>query len=240
MQYDVLIVTAFIISIIYMMFKGRKKVHIKQKVLSILLVSLCAVFFARIFWVIDKIEFFLNGIYNISEVFEFEIGKFKMIGVLVGTIIGMLWINKIYKDSSKDIRNIVVEGMFLFAALAKFVCAIKGVCYFGKETGIDFGISYPDKNMFNLFPTAYIEAIILFICFLGLHILKRKIESDQIRISFLFCIYLLIRICLLEGLYVNTPFFGDIKDRVIYFIIIISCLVIIGINEKKYKRIEKI
>ena len=197
MQYDILIVIAFIISIIYMMFRSRKKVQIKQKVISILIVVFCAVIFARIFWVIEKIEYFLSGIYNISEALEFGIGKFKMIGVLVGTIIGMLWVSKIYKDSSKDIRNVVIEGMFLFAALAKFVCAIKGVCCFGKETGIDFGISYPDKNMFNLFPTAYIEASVLFSCFLVLHILKRKIESDQIRISFFFSIYILIRICLL-------------------------------------------
>lgn len=237
MQYDILIVIAFIISIIYMMFRSRKKVQIKQKVISLLIVVFCAVIFARIFWVIEKIEYFLSGIYNISEALEFGIGKFKMIGVLVGTIIGMLWVSKIYKDSSKDIRNVVIEGMFLFAALAKFVCAIKGVCCFGKETGIDFGISYPDKNMFNLFPTAYIEASVLFSCFLVLHILKRKIESDQIRISFVFSIYMLIRICLLEGLYANTPIFGDIKDRVIYFIMIISCLVIICINERKYKKI---
>ena len=233
MQYDVLIIIAFIISIMYMMFRGRKEVYIKQKVLSILLVSLCAVFFARIFWMIEKMEFFLSGIYNISEVFEFEIGKFKLIGVFLGTIIGIVWVSKIYKDKSKDIRNILIEGMFLFAALAKFVCAIKGVCCFGKETGIDFGISYPDRNMFNLFPTAYIEATILIICFFGLHILKRRIELDEIRISFVFCIYMLIRICLLEGLYANEPFFGDLKDRVVYFIIIIFCLVIIRINEKK-------
>ncbi len=233
MQYDVLIIIAFIISIMYMMFRGRKEVYIKQKVLSILLVSLCAVFFARIFWMIEKMEFFLSGIYNISEVFEFEIGKFKLIGVFLGTIIGIVWVSKIYKDKSKDIRNILIEGMFLFAALAKFVCAIKGVCCFGKETGIDFGISYPDRNMFNLFPTAYIEATILIICFFGLHILKRRIELDEIRISFVFCMYMLIRICLLEGLYANEPFFGDLKDRVVYFIIIIFCLVIIRINEKK-------
>lgn len=233
MQYVILQSITYIIGIMYITLGLGKNISVKRKIASALAIALSITFFARIFWAIENINYFITGVYKINKIFEPRIGNFKIIGVMVGAIIGVLVLCMIYKKDSKKIMNTSIEAMFLTAGYTKLVCTIMGECCLGKVTSMPWGISYPDRNMYNLHPTALYEVITWWTCFALLHILKNKIKPDLSRISFVVFLYVAIRFFILEGLYADTPFLGNIKARIIYPTIIIICIVIISINTWK-------
>lgn len=236
MEYVILQSLTYIIGVLYVMLGIGKNCSIKRRIISALVIALSISFFARIFWAIENYNYFATGVYSIGKIFEFKIGNFKIIGVMIGALVGMFALCKIYKENARSIMNASIEAMFLTAGYTKLVCAIMGECCLGKRTSVPWAISYPERNMHNLHPTAAYEVITWWICFALLHILKDKVKPDSSRISFCVFIYVAVRFFILEGLYAHTPFMGNIKARIIYSTIIVICIVVIAFNTYKNKK----
>ena len=228
----------YVIGVLYIMIGLDKNCSFKKRIISAVVVALCITFFARLFWVIENFKYFSTGIYGLEKLFEVKIGNFKIIGVLVGALVGTCILCKIFKENARSIANASVEAMFLTAGYTKVVCTIMGNCCFGKPTTLPWAISYPAINMHNMHPTALYEVIVWWSCFAFLHIFKKKIKPDSTRISFAILLYTAIRFFILEGLYKDTPFLGSIKARIIYPIIIMITLGIIAYNSYKEKQIK--
>lgn len=238
MSYTQLNAIAYLIVILYMIFVMRKKTSLKITIVSILTIVVSITIFARIFWVINTIEYFIDGTFGIEELFWMQLGEFKIIGVLIGAIVAIALLCKIFKKDAKLILNSGVEAMFLGAGYTKVVCTIVGCCR-GKATTLPWAISYPAYEDYNVHPTALYEVITWWLCFALLHILKKKINNDATRISIVVMIYVLIRMFLLEGLYAGTEFMGSITARITYFTIIAICIIIIIFNQRKNKSFKK-
>ena len=234
MNYQNLQAIAYVILIIYMIIKMRKTS--KKVMLMTIIISITSLtIFARIFWIIDNIEGFKRGILGLKDIFWMQLGGFKIIGVLIGAIVGMVISCKIFKKDSKIIINSTVEALFLAAGYTKLVCTIVGCCR-GKETMLGWGLSYPEYELYNLHPTALYEMITWWIGFIILIVLKKWIKQDSTRISIGVLFYVIVRMFILEGLYEDTPFMGSTTFRIIYSTIICICLGMIFFNSYKNKK----
>lgn len=229
----------YVIGVLYIVIALDKNCSIKKRIISAIVVALCITFFARLFWMVENFHYFKTGIYSWTKLFEFRIGNFKIIGVLIGALVGTLILCKLFKENARSIANSSVEAMFLTAGYTKVVCTIMGNCCFGKTTTMPWAISYPEINLFNLHPTALYEVLVWWFCFALLHIFKNKIKPDSTRISFAILIYTAMRFFVLEGLYRDTPFLGNLKARIIYPTIIMIVLGIIAYNSYKDKKNNK-
>ena len=226
----------YVIGVLYILIGLDKNCSLKKRIVCAIVVALCITFFARVFWAIENFKYFETGIYNWTKLFELRIGNFKIIGVLIGALVGTLILCLMFKKNARSIANASVEAMFLTAGYTKVVCTIMGNCCLGKPTTVPWAISYPEINIHNAHPTALYEVIVWWTCFALLHILKNKVKPDSTRFSFAILIYAATRFFILEGLYRNTPFLGNIKARIIYPTIIILTLIIIGYNSYKEKK----
>ena len=223
---------AYLIVSLYLFFSLRKKCKLKTIIVSIVVINLCITIFARLFWVVENYQGFINGTYNIGDVFLLKLSLLKIIGVLIGAVIGTIILSKIYKEDKKHIINASTEAMFLGAGYTKVVCTIVGCCLGRKLETPLFGI-------YTRHLTALYEAIIWFIGFLLLHLLKKKIKKDSVRISIVIIYYVIIRMFILEGLYKNGIFLGSLTSRIIYCLIIFICILIIVSNLYKSSKFSK-
>ncbi len=226
----------YVIGVLYIVIGLDKSCSLKKRIICALVVALCITFFARLFWIIENFTYFETGIYNWTKLFELRIGNFKIVGVLVGALVGTFILCKIFKENARSIANASVEAMFLTAGYTKVVCTVMGNCCLGKPTTLPWAISYPEVNLHNMHPTALYEVIVWWTCFALLHIFKNKIKSDTTRISFAVLIYAAMRFFILEGLYKDTPFLGNIKARIIYSTVILIALGVIAFNSYKEKK----
>lgn len=239
MGYQELQVIAYVILGIYILIAMRKKCNAKTIIVSIITIMVCITVFARLFFVIENFQKFLDGIYTIQSALRLKLSNFKIIGVLIGTIIGTIILCKIYKKDAKTIANSVIEAMFLSAGYTKIVCTIVGCCR-GKTTNLPWAVSYPQYGIHNIHPTALYEAFVWWISFALLHILKRWIKEDSTRVSIATLFYVVVRMFLLEGLYEGTQFMGSITARIIYCIIILICITIIIVNYLKNRKLKNV
>lgn len=230
--YEVLQAISYIIVSLYLFFSLRKKCKLSTILVSIVVINLSITIFARLFWVIENYKEFINGIFNITHVLRLKLTSFKIIGVLIGAIIGTVILSKIYKNDKKYIINSATEAMFLGAGYTKIVCTIVGCCL-GRE------LITPLFGIYTRHMTALYEAIVWFIGFAMLHLLKKKINVDSTRISIVILYYIFIRMFILEWLYHDGIFMGSTPSRIIFFIVIAICVSIIILNNKK-RATEKI
>jgi len=226
MKYDELQTISYIIVSLYIFFSLRKKCKLSTVLVSIVVINVGITIFARLFWAIENYKGFLNGSLGLKDVFLLRLSLFKIIGVLIGAVVGTIILTKIYKKDKKYIVNASTEAMFLGAGYTKIVCTIVGCCLGRKLATPLFGIYA--RHM-----TALYEAIVWFIGFILLHLLKKKIKVDSTRISIIVLYYIFIRMFILEWLYNNGIFMGSMTSRIIYFIVIAICISVILINRKK-------
>lgn len=238
MAYGDLQIFSYLVVSLYLFFALRKKCKLKTVIISILIICVSITAFARLFWVLENYKDFASGKYDISDIFKLKLGAFKIIGVLIGAVVGTVILSKIFKNDKKAIIDASTEAMFLGAAYTKVVCTIVGCCL-GKKTNMPWAISYPERKIFNLHPTTLYEVIVWLGGFALLHLLKNKIKNDSSRISIAVIYYVLLRMFVLEGLYLDGRFLGSPVSRIVYLIVIAICLAIIIKNKKKASKDEK-
>lgn len=235
MDYIYLQAFTYVIGVLYIMI-GIRKCGIFKRFICALTIALFITIFARFFWAIENLEKFKTGLYSVKAIFVPTIGNFKIIGVLIGALVGTFVLCLIFKKDSKNIINASIEAMFLTAGYTKLCCTIMGICCLGKDTTLPWAISYPKINLFNLHPVAMYEVITWWSCFVLLHVLKDKVKPDSSRISFAIFLYVSLRFFIFEGLYRDSVFLGSMKARIIYPTIIIICIGIIAFNSYKDKK----
>lgn len=236
MDYAILQSFTYIIGILYIVIRMGKECNLRKRLLFAVIIAISISVFARLCWALENIKYFMTGVYDITNIINPFKGGLKIIGVLIGAVIGVLILRKLFKEHAQAITNASIEAMFLTAGYTKLVCTIKGECCLGKPTNLPWAISYPNHNIYNLHPTACYELITWWGCFLLLHILRNKVKPDSSRMCFVVALYVAIRLCVLEGLYAGAQFFGNLKFRIIYLSIIIICLVVIFINDYKNRK----
>lgn len=229
MSYDDLQIFSYLIVTLYLLFSLRKKCKLKTIIVSIVVINVCITIFARLFWVLENYRYFISGDFGIDDVLRLKLTGLKIIGVLIGDIVGIAILSKIYKQDKRHIINSGVEAMFLGAAYTKIVCTVCGVCCLGKV------IENPWFGIYTRHLTALYEVIVWLIGFFLLHLLKNKTEKDSTRISIVVIYYVIIRMFILEGLYEGGIFLGSLTSRIVYCLVIAICLGIIIINKKQIK-----
>ncbi|MBR1802775.1 MAG: prolipoprotein diacylglyceryl transferase [Clostridia bacterium] len=238
MDYEKLQLITYVALIAYIVFQMRKKCKVTTIIVTVLTMIVSITIFARIFWVLNNLNLFLTGVYQIDALFTLKLAGLKISGGLIGGVLGILLLCKIYPQDKKIIYNTVIEGMFLAGGCGKIVCSIVGCCL-GKPTNLPWAISYPQLEEYHLHPVTIYEAITWWVGFGLLHLLKNRMANDFTRISIAVLFYIVIRMFLLEGLYANTPFMGTLTAKIIYFTIMAICITVIVVNQCKKIKIVK-
>ena len=221
-------VFAYSIAIIYnilMTYKRTKKisVSISSTVIAIILGTLIA----RIIWFIN------GGCQDIQGLFLLKLTNFKISGVLIGGMLGMIVSVRIFAKYKEELIDTMMESIFLSATVGKIECFIRGCCV---------GIALPEKILPYTgalgykrvyFPIQLLEAIVWFGGFLILLLLKNKMSRLK-RVSIAILEYVMARMFILEHLYKYRKLFGGPKMAAIYSCIIIICLIIL-VKDKKRK-----
>ena len=66
--------------------------------------------------------FIVDGGGNIPELFKLSFTRFKISGVLLGGIVGVILLRKIFPKYKSEITNTIIEATFLGAGVTKLEC----------------------------------------------------------------------------------------------------------------------
>lgn len=207
------------IYILIMGLKRFKKDKLKISITSMVIIFLFLTIGGRIVW------FIVTKPKDLDYLFSLNLTNLKISGCFFGGLAGVVALIRIFKEERRNILNTVIEGMFLGGGVAKVGCFINGCCI-GKKTTLPWAISYPEKGIYDLHPVQLYEAIVLWIGFVLLIELKDKVkDSTRICISILW--YFIMRMFILEGLYLDGQFLGNVSMRILYIITILICVFVI-------------
>ena len=177
---------------------------------------------ARLMWVL---EVFPDV--DIRDVFYFGVGGWRLLGALLFAIIAIIVITFIFKKyynvPIQNTLDICLEGAFLTLALDKFGCLLEGCCY-GIETTLPWGMTFEDDGILR-HPTQIYESFALFMIFILIRILRNKLSTSQ-RYALAIFLYVVTRM-LIEPLRAEASVFIDGPTRIIYYILLIICVLII-------------
>ncbi len=96
--------------------------NIKVTLLCNIILSIFVTIGARLMW------FAVEGEGNVSELFELSFSKLKISGVLLGGIVGVILLRKIFPKYKNEITNTIVEAIFLGAGVTKLECFGMSCC----------------------------------------------------------------------------------------------------------------
>ncbi len=236
MTYGDMAIFAYVIVALYLFFALRKKCKLSTVIVTIIVILTGITVFCRLFWIVDNIDKFKEGVYGLKDVFLMELTGFKIIGVLLGAIAGTVVLSKIYKEDKQYIINASTESLFLGAAYTKILCTAFGECCFGDI------IEPAWFGVYGRHMTALYEVFVWLIGYTLLVSLKGRVKNDFTRISISVIFYILVRMFILEGLYEGAQFMGSWPFRIIYGSIVAFCTYgIIKRNkkEKSHKQVAK-
>lgn len=96
--------------------------NIKVTLLCNIILSIFVTIGARLMW------FIVNGGGNFSGLFELSFTRLKISGVLLGGIVGVILLRKIFPKYKNEITNTIVEATFLGAGITKLECFGMSCC----------------------------------------------------------------------------------------------------------------
>ena len=221
--YTYSIIAANLIFLIYFTVNMRKY---SVPTWIVIFTAISAAFFsavgARLMWVL---EVFPDV--DIRDIFYFGVGGWRLLGALLFAIIAIIVITFIFKKyynvPIQNTLDICLEGAFLTLALDKFGCLLEGCCY-GIETTLPWGMSFADDGILR-HPTQIYESFALFMIFILIRILRNKLSTSQ-RYALAIFLYVVTRM-LIEPLRAEASVFIDGPTRIIYYLLLIACILII-------------
>lgn len=201
---------------VYILIVGKKRIkNIKITLTSLALIFVFITVGARIVWYISSRK-------PIEYLFALKFAYFKISGAIIGGFLAIFILTKIFKKEKRVIVDTCTEAMFLCGCVAKIECFMGGCCL-GKIIAPQYKNIYSILGIHNFYPVQLYESFILFITFILLRVLKDKVK-DSTRISVAVVFYILVRMFILEGLYMHGNFMGNERIRIIYFFIILICV----------------
>lgn len=234
-SYSYGIAVACVTVMIYFIFKLKKeKIPLWHLILTIFLIVLFALLGARIMW-----SFEVKHV-TVEKIFDLRFRNFRLLGGLIFSILGFTITFFIYKRkyqlSIEKYVSASLEAIFLAFAIGKFNCFLNGCCY-GIGTKLPWGIRRYEEDI-PRHPVQIYETIAMLFIFALLRILRDKISWSQ-KISLSIFLYIIFRM-ILELFRVEASIFMNGPTWVIYFILLIICIIIFMANiKKKIKKEEK-
>ena len=186
-SYGAFISLAFLISILYFLHLARKRKLPEAEIVSLSFWVLVSGFAgARAFYVIHYSEYFLHYPLELVKVWR---GGLVFYGGLVFALIVGLYLTHRFGLSFFEIADLTAPSLSLGIAIGRIGCFLNGCCYgwpnrigFVFPPGSPAGDSFPGER---LIPTQLISSLDLFIIFLVLRKLGKKINRAG-QIFFLF------------------------------------------------------
>ena len=219
--YSIIVANLFVL--IYFTINMRKY---SIPTLTVVLTVVGAIFLsmigARLMWVL---EVFPDV--NIKDVFDLGFGGWRLLGALLFAILAIVIVAFVYKKNYyvpiQNTLGICLEAAFLALALDKFGCLLEGCCY-GIETTLPWGMVFEDDGILR-HPTQIYETFALLIIFILIRILRNKLSTSQ-RYALAIFLYVVTRM-LIEPLRAEASVFIDGPTRIIYYLLLIACILII-------------
>ena len=154
---------------------------------------------ARLLYVLQNIEYFINSPLEIFMIFE---GGLSVYGGIIAAFFGGLWFIKWRKEDFWKVADFIAPYIMLGQTIARIGCFLNGCCY-GKPTDLFLGVKFPHLPT-KVHPTElYMFAGAFLFFFLLMFLRSRKHFKGQI-FAFYLMFYAILRF--------NVDFFrGDMN-----------------------------
>ena len=215
--YKVMIGVAILLGIIYLLL--QKEYTVKQKIIVIITTIISGIVGARIFYLIVNYKTI-----TIYKAFSLNFMYFKIYGALIGTLINIIILSKIYKIKLTKTLEPLLMWFYIGGALAKIGCFFTGCCK-GSPTDLPWAI-YRKFDTVKVHPSELYDCGAFVFSLIVLLILKKAKVKDSTRMSISLITYIILR-GIIEKTYYNGVLFGDIATRIVFGITIIICICII-------------
>ena len=186
--YGIIVGIGFLVGYSYI-YKNSNKFNIKNNELDkfIVIISIISVIFARLYYVI-----FYPGDYyikNLHKIFCISEGGIAIYGAIIGGILSIYILCKIYKKNMLNILDLMSFGVSIGQAIGRWGNFVNQEA-FGSYTNLPWGMSSENTNFQTVHPCFLYESIICLSCFLFLHFYHKY--TKNIKTGEIFYLYLLI------------------------------------------------
>ena len=222
-----MLVTGLSFPIYFLLNLKKEKIPFWVLLLSSFAIVLFAFFGARLMWSLEVPDV------DLSDIFDFSMTGFRLLGAVVFAIIAFIVTTiiykKIYNIDPNKILGIGLEGAFLAFAFAKFSCFLNGCCY-GIPTDLPWGMVFPDDKLgLARHPTQLYETLALLFIF-AISIITRKKMSTSQRYALTIFLYIVTRM-LIEPFRDEAALFADGPTRTIYYFLLVICAIVVFKNK---------
>ena len=170
---------------LFLIYKSLKKSKYKKdQIMALMLYMFLGIVFGAKYF-----TYFTNFSRYKSNFNFMQIG-FSSYGAVIGVIIVFVLYSKQFKKSFMELLLIMLPPIPLMYAIGKIGCFFAGCCYGIEYNGIfnivyKYSVSAP--NNVKLFPVQLAEAIVFILIFVFIQIMKNKVSSKIIPLTFVLC-----------------------------------------------------
>lgn len=232
--YAILIVSAFIIGIIFCK-KDDGKYYIKfENILELMIILIpISIISARIYFILFKLDYYLQ---NPIEIFDIRNGGLAIYGGIIGAVIAIVIYCKKKKIPILDMTDYLVPYLALGQAIGRWGNFFNAEAY-GTETTNIFRMGIIENGRYiEVHPTFLYESICNLIIFITLYLLRnnRKYKGE---ITYLYlALYGIVR-AIVEGLRTDSLMLGNFRiSQVLSIVLFVIFTIILIFKELKYKK----
>ena len=232
--YAILIVSAFIIGIIFCK-KDDGKYYIKfENILELMIILIpISIISARIYFILFKLDYYLQ---NPIEIFDIRNGGLAIYGGIIGAVIAIVIYCKKKKIPILDMTDYLVPYLALGQAIGRWGNFFNAEAH-GTETTNIFRMGIIENGRYiEVHPTFLYESICNLIIFITLYLLrnKRKYKGE---ITYLYlALYGIVR-AIVEGLRTDSLMLGNFRiSQVLSIVLFVIFTIILIFKELKYKK----